>query len=594
MKKIIVLFVVFAVIFTACSKPPIKTIKTEPTDDWAYSGPEYESDYFVGSGSSGGITGAPSVGAPKLLSPSSSPMSESLGFSTGGAKDINNFRENIQNDYLPLPTDITYEGLFYDYYFDADRPDECEELFCPSYTSAISADPFSNDENYYLAVGLNSNIKESDFERKKLNLVIVLDISGSMGSPFESYYYDSSGGNDEDSGAGKTKMQIANESIVALLDHLNDTDRFGMVVFDDSGYLAKPMSLVAETNMEKIKKHILELTEQGGTNMSAGMEEGTKLFEDLAEIRRWDERDFYDPEYENRIIFLTDAMPNTGDISEEGMLGTTKKNARNGIYSTFIGIGVDFNTELIESITKVEGANYYSVNSADEFKKRMDEEFEYMVTPLVFDLTLNLEADGYEIEQVYGSPEANEATGEIMKVNTLFPSATTEEGTKGGVILLKLAKTSSNSQLTLTVSYEDREGEDFESSAKVEFKGKESEYFENDGIRKAVLLARYADLLKDWIIDERKALNDGGPIIMPMVSYERGIIVPPPEVDWPQMLGQWERRSADLMVSNAYVKLFEIFKDYFEEEMSEIGDEKLKQEVDIMNILVNYDDWLLN
>ena len=40
---------------------------------------------------------------------------------------------------------------------------------------------------YYITVGLNSNIKESDFQRKKLNLVIVLDVSGSMDSKFSSY-----------------------------------------------------------------------------------------------------------------------------------------------------------------------------------------------------------------------------------------------------------------------------------------------------------------------------------------------------------------------------------------------------------------------
>jgi hypothetical protein len=40
--------------------------------------------------------------------------SPSIGFSTGGAKDINNFRENIMQGYLPLPSDVTHEGLFYD------------------------------------------------------------------------------------------------------------------------------------------------------------------------------------------------------------------------------------------------------------------------------------------------------------------------------------------------------------------------------------------------------------------------------------------------------------------------------------------------
>ena len=32
-----------------------------------------------------------------------------------GAKDVNNFRENIENGYFPISTDITYNGIFYDY-----------------------------------------------------------------------------------------------------------------------------------------------------------------------------------------------------------------------------------------------------------------------------------------------------------------------------------------------------------------------------------------------------------------------------------------------------------------------------------------------
>ena len=66
-----------------------------------------------------------------------------------------------------------------------------------------------------------------------------------------------------------------------------------------------------------------------------------------------------------------------------------KSNADDMVYSTFIGIGVDFNTELVEFITKIRGANYYSVFSPAQFREQMDEEFEFMVTPLVFNLELH-------------------------------------------------------------------------------------------------------------------------------------------------------------------------------------------------------------
>ena len=50
---------------------------------------------------------------------------------------------------------------------------------------------------------------------------------------------------------------------------------------------------------------------------------------------------------------------------------------------------VHFGTGLIEHISNVRGCNYYSVINSDGFKKRMNEEFEYMVTPLVFNVMVH-------------------------------------------------------------------------------------------------------------------------------------------------------------------------------------------------------------
>ena len=59
-----------------------------------------------------------------------------------------------------------------------------------------------------MTVGLNSSMDTETFSRKPLNLVLVLDISGSMGSCFTS------------EGSGKNKLQIAQQVIISLLDHL--------------------------------------------------------------------------------------------------------------------------------------------------------------------------------------------------------------------------------------------------------------------------------------------------------------------------------------------------------------------------------------
>ncbi len=496
-----------------------------------------------------------------------------LGYSVGGAKDTNNFRENIKNGYFPLTTDITYNGLFYDYSFDTRRDESSNELFSPTYLQAISSDPLSGEKEYYMAVGLNSNIKENDFKRKKLNLVVALDISGSMGSSFNSYYYDRNEKNDDNN---KSKMQIANESVNLLIDQLKYDDRFGLVLFESDSYIAKPLNLVGETDVEAIKEHVLEITDQGGTNFEAGYESANDLLKEYMNVDS--------NEYENRIIVITDAMPNTGETSDNGLVSMVKKNADKGIYTSFIGVGVDFNTELIETISNVKGANYYSVHNSEEFKSRMGEQFEYMVTPLVFDLEFKFKSDDYEIETVYGSDTVNKVNGSIMNINTLFPSKSNAKGeVKGGIVLLKLNKKqeTNNNKIELSVSYKDRSGKESNNSKEVEVKTQENDFYDNEGIRKAIVLSRYANVLKDWIMYERT--DDG------IYICNNGIKIPRDEDEYPEILlklGIHERQSEKLTVSNEYKETFEKIKTYIQKEKKEIKDETLNQEIELLELLL--------
>jgi len=478
-----------------------------------------------------------------------------LGFSVGGAKDINNFRENIEWGYLPLVTDITYEGLFYDYYFNTGQTTACDQLFCPSYTYAVTINPLTGEQEYYMTVGLNSGLLQSEFERKKLNLVIVLDISGSMSSSFNRYYYNGIeyvDPEERNNDWNKSKLQVACESIVALMDHLQDDDRLGIILFESESRVMEEITLVKNKNMVPLKRRIMQLQPEGGTNMDAGMQQATSMIEPYSDA---------DPtEYENRIIFLTDAQPNTGDISEQGLLGQLKQNSENRIYTTFVGIGVDFNSDLVERITKTRGANYYSVHSSSEFMKRMDDEFEFMVTPLVFDLQMHLISEGYEIVDVFGSPDANESTGQLMKVSTLFPSARVDEETKGGIVVLQLRKVSANATLGLEVSYEDRQGQLFMHEDEIVLEEKDPDFFQNSGIRKGILLVRYATLMKKWI------------------TYQRSIVDSP-------YVGPWERKSLALRVSEEFKHLFSEFSEYFNLEMIALDDETLQQELDVLHLL---------
>lgn len=558
------------------------------TDDWQYNGTFTDAEQgantvasiqqSVGLSSAGKPAGLGSVfqrAAPAPQMAASAPSSISthsyeaaadamLGFSVGGAKDIVNFRENIKNGFLPIESDLTYEGLFYDYSFDTGQREPCVELFCPSYARALVRNPVTGQEETYLSVGLNSNIKESDFKRQKTSFVVVLDISGSMGSPFDQYYYDRTTGKQVEvprAEAKKTKMELANEALSALVDQLNPDDRLGIVLFSDAATVAKPLRLVGETDRSALKRHIMQLKPTNGTNMSAGLEAGSRLLRcnDALEASAQCVADGY----AKRIIFITDAMPNQGEFGAKGLHGLIEQYANERIETTLLGVGVDFQTELVEALTKVRGANYLSIHSAKDFKQRLGEDFDFLVTPLVYDLRLDVSGSDYQIEQVYGSLDADLATGQMMHVRTLFPSKTENGETKGGLVLLKLRKTGEAGALTLRTSYEEKMGKKSNSEATVSFAGLNAASFDNTGIRKGVLLTQYGTLLKDWIRSER-GTND--PFFSPGTT-------------------NWDRSSLPLKISAQFKEKLQGFMGYFEREANAIGDSSLLQEKEILDRL---------
>lgn len=495
--------------------------------------------------------------------------SQRMGLAVGGAMDANNFRENIDNGYLPLPTDITYEGLFNEYYFDTgeslvDELMACDQLFCPTYALAQSSNPLSEEMETFLSVGLTSGMAEADFARKSLNLVVVIDVSGSMDEPFHRYYYDNEAASNSaqsDKDVTTPKAEVAGIAVTAMLDHLEADDRLGIVLFNEDAEMAKSLRTMDESDVNDLRDHLDALTATGGTNLESGYRLATELLDEVTEA---------DPaQYENRIIVLTDAQPNLGELGRGDLASMTAGNADSGIYTTFVGVGVDFNTDLIESITKMEGANYYSVHAPDEFVRRLDEGFDYMVTPLVFDLRLHFDSADARIDTVYGSPEADASTGELMHVNTLFPSMREDGEVKGGIVLLKLARDGdAATKATLTATYRDRSGQEHNNQVAIAIPPLDAEsHFDHSGIRKGVLLARYAELLKAWLGDARGEAS--------------GRVAESPN----QRIGSWERTSTALNVPKDNRSRFIEFTEYFEAEMETIDDETLQQELDLLHDL---------
>ena len=93
----------------------------------------------------------------------------------------------------------------------------------------------------------------------------------------------------------------------------------------------------------------------------------------------------------------------------------------------------------------------------------------------------------------------------------------------------------------------------------------ESAHYDNSGIRKGILLARYAGTLKEWLGQTRNNSTAARAAESP--------------------LGTWERPSSPLQASSDYRIMFGQFAEHFKQEMDAIGDESLPQELDLLEAL---------
>ena len=517
-----------------------------------------------GDGSGDGSAGGYGSGATSGDTGSAAPQSDGdLGMTAGGAQDVGDFRNNLQEGYLPVPESLSYEGLFSEYYFDTGDGGECESLFCAAYSPGVSPDPLAGDAERFFTVGLDSGRSLAEFERPALNLVIVLDVSGSMGDQFSDYYYDPATGEEREveGETDRQKLAVARDALLTLTEQLRPGDRLGIVLFSDGADRYHELQDVADTSMPSLRDDIESIGPRGGTNVESGIDLGLDMLEPYRNVDR--------STYENRIVVVTDAQPNLGDTTSAGLRGTLVDAAEAGQHTSFVGVGVDFNPELVDRISSIRGANYYTVRSAEQFTRRMGEEFQFMVTPLVFDLTVGIEGDGAEIVEVYGTSVDDAATSALMEVPTLFPSPQEDGRTKGGVILVQVANDDGGASPTVTASYETRDGYQRVDTASVTFPTASGEQFANSGVRKSVLLARYGNLLRNWMIHERDES---------LVEGEGDIDVPPEDG-----LGRWEQTSEDLRVTPPYVQRIRSFREHFRTVATEIDDEELMQEVDAMD-----------
>lgn len=189
--------------------------------------------------------------------------------------------------------------------------------------------PAGDSQNVVLKITLDAPPAPSHINRPRVNLGLVLDQSGSMNG---------------------IKIEQAKAAAIEALSRLGLQDVFSVVVYDTNVHTIVPAQNAR--NIQGIVRTIQQISSGGSTALFGGVSQGA------AEIRKNIGKD-----YVHRIVLLSDGLANVGPRLPEdlGRLGAAL--IKENISVTTVGVGTDYNEDLMAKLAQKSDGNTYFVES---------------------------------------------------------------------------------------------------------------------------------------------------------------------------------------------------------------------------------------
>ncbi len=322
----------------------------------------------------------------------------------GGAQDIGQFRDILQEGGIPGPATLDANGFFNEHFTEL-PPADCGQSLCLHGMVSVNRDWVDDEYQAVLRVALSSSLAPEELSDKPLDLVVVVDTSGSMESD--------------------DRLSFVQQGLSLLIDELDEDDRLGIVRYSSE---AQVVAELGERTSEELHGIVDGFVAAGGTNIYGGMQLGMEMASEQLSTAR-----------QTRVILLSDGLTTAGPSAEE-ILVLSEGYVSQGIGLTTIGVGNSFNLELMRGLAERGAGNFYYVEDPSAVTEVFTEELDYFVQPLALDLEVRVQSDpSHAIGEVYGTRlwESFGVEGGAMSIPAVFLSSRTsddptENGRRGG------------------------------------------------------------------------------------------------------------------------------------------------------------------
>ncbi|AZG37099.1 vWA domain-containing protein [Shewanella psychromarinicola] len=268
-------------------------------------------------------------------------------------------RRLINQGQLPVKNTVRVEELVNYFSYDYPVPTTTEQPF--SVNTELAPSPY-NADTQLLRIG----IKGFDVAADQLgasNLVLLLDVSGSMSSA--------------------DKLPLLKQAMLMLSQQLSAQDKVSIVVY--AGASGVVLDGVAGNDFTAIKTALSQLTAQGGTNGSQGIQLAYQLAQ----------KHFIE-NGSNRVILATDGDFNLGMTDHQQLVDFVTSQSKSGIGLSTLAFGLgsataSYNDHLLEQLSNKANGQYAFIDTLNEARKVLVDQLSATLLTIAHDVKVQIE-----------------------------------------------------------------------------------------------------------------------------------------------------------------------------------------------------------
>ncbi len=264
-------------------------------------------------------------------------------------------RRALNEGRLPNPNAVRIEELVNYFSYDYSAPTDIESPFAP--TIDIVATPWNTDTQL-MRIGIEGYVP-ADVERPPVNLVFLVDTSGSMNAP--------------------DKLPLLKQALTLLVDQLGENDKVSIVAYAGSaGTVLEP---TPATDKAAIVNALNNLGAGGSTAGAAGIELAYQLAEQ-AKIEGG----------VNRVMLATDGDFNVGISSNDALKNFIEDKRKSGTFLSILGFGSgNLNDGLMQTLAQNGNGSAYYIDSFREAHKVLVTEAGSTLVTIAKDVKIQIE-----------------------------------------------------------------------------------------------------------------------------------------------------------------------------------------------------------